>query len=85
MRFSQDSANVENGDPKPTMRAHRVGKTNLPSVAKDAETRVRTAEAELASIRERLKKPTLPEDRRALANRLNRLQEAIQQLRSNLS
>ncbi len=32
-----------------------------------------------------MRKPTLPEDRRALADRLNRLQEAIQQLRSNLS
>ncbi len=53
-------------------------------MAKDVRRRLQDAEQELASIKEQLKGPTTPEVRRALAERLNRLQEEIQLLRGKL-
>ena len=53
-------------------------------MAKDVRRRLQDAEQELASIKEQLQGPTTPEVRRALAERLNRLQEEIQLLRGKL-
>jgi len=53
-------------------------------MAKDVRQQLQDAEQELASIKEQLEGPTTPEVRRALAERLNRLQEEIQLLRGKL-
>jgi len=53
-------------------------------MAKDVARRLQDAEQELASIKEQVQRPTTPEVRRALAERLNRLQEEIQLLRGKL-
>ena len=58
--------------------------TNPSPMAKDVARRLQDAEQELASIKEQVQRPTTPEVRRALAERLNRLQEEIQLLRGKL-
>jgi len=70
---------------KPRRSADNPRKMTNPSpMAKDVRRRLQDAEQELASIKEQVQSPTTPEVRRALAERLKRLQEEIQLLRGKL-